>query len=193
MSDYNKIADDELVLLLKRGDPLAFAALYNRYQGLLYIYASKIARDFDIAEDLVQELFVYLWEKRDTIQFNRSVSSFLYTSIRYRFLNLVDKQVVRSDYARSFQLFLDKGEFSVDNYIEEKELNRIIEAEIDNLPSKMREIFLLSRRLNLKNLEIAERLGISEKTVKNQLSLALKLLRERLGLVNFIYLYFFFK
>jgi len=187
---HNKHSDDELVLLIKEGNVIAFEALYNRYKRLLYIYASKVTKDFDAAEDLVQEVFMSIWHKRETLEFRTSVSSYLYTAIRYRFIDLVARNKVRSDYAQGLQLFYDKGDFSVDNYMSEKELSAIIEAEISKLPDKMREIFLLSRKSNLKNKEIAQHLGISEKTVKNQLSLALKTLRDRLGLLAFLYLLF---
>jgi len=88
---------------------------------------------------------------------------------------------------------LDSGENSTDSYIREKELAAIIEKEIYNLPSKMREIFLLSRKDNLSNNEIAARLDISEKTVRNQLSTALKTLKTKLGLATFLLLLIHFK
>jgi RNA polymerase sigma-70 factor (ECF subfamily) len=185
---YNSIPDSELTSLLKSDDQSAFTELYNRYKGLLYIYACKITKDEDIAEDLVQELFINLWDKRETISFKSSVSSYLYSAIRYKFFDLVDKQKVRSDYVHAFQAFLDQGEYATDNYIIEKELSAIIEREVANLPAKMREVFLLSRKMNLSNKEIAERLDISEKTVKNQISAALKTLRLKLGLLTFIFL-----
>jgi RNA polymerase sigma-70 factor (family 1) len=188
MADYRSHTDVELTNLLKSGDQAAFTGIYERYKGLLYIYACKIVKDDDIAEDLVQEIFIYLWDKRQTINFNSSISSYLYSAVRYKFFDLVDHQKVRADYVQAFQEFLDQGEYVTDNYILEKELSALIEKEIANLPAKMREVFLLSRKENLSNQEIAERLDISEKTVKNQLSASLKLLRTKLGLFTFLYL-----
>lgn len=186
MITYDSLADAELTNLLKSNDTVAFTELYNRYKGILYIYACKITKDDDIAEDLIQELFINLWDKRETINFTSSISSYLYSAVRYKFFDLVDKQKVRADYVQAFQLFLDKGEYLTDNYITEKELAATIEKEIANLPAKMREVFLLSRKENLSNKEIAERLDISEKTVKNQLSTALKTLKVKLGLLTFL-------
>ncbi|MDB5157992.1 MAG: polymerase subunit sigma-70 [Mucilaginibacter sp.] len=186
MTAITSYTDVELAELLKSGNQLAFTELYNRYNGLIYIYACKITGDNDIAEDLVQELFVNLWDKRQIINFTSSVSSYLYAAVRYKFFDLVDKQKVRSDYAQNFQLFLDNGEHLTDNYILEKELANIIEKEIDKLPAKMRRVFLLSRKENLTNKQIAVHLDISEKTVKNQLSTALKTLKLKLGLVTFL-------
>jgi len=110
--------------------------------------------------------------------------------VRYRFFDFIDKQKVKSAYAQSFQLFLDKGEFLTDHYIAEKELAALIESEVVKLPHKMREIFELSRKSNLKNAQIAEKLGISEKTVRNQLSLALKTLRSKLSMAILVLLLF---
>lgn len=188
MNAYNSFTDLELTDLLKSGSQSAFTEIYDRYSGLLYVFACKTVKDEDLAEDLVQEVFIYLWDKRHTISFKSSLSSYLYSALRYKFFDLIDKQKVRADYIQAFQLFIDKGEYQTDNYIIEKELTAIIDSEINNLPAKMREIFLLSRKENLGNKEIAERLDISEKTVKNQLSLALKTLRVKLGLLAFIFL-----
>jgi len=183
---HNSLTDAELTDLLKSNDKSAFTELYNRYKGLLYIYACKVTKDDDKAEDLIQELFINLWDKRETINFTSSISSYLYSAVRYKFFDLVDKEKVRADYVQAFQLFLDKGEYLTDNYILEKELSATIEKEISNLPAKMRKVFLLSRKENLSNKEIAERLDISEKTVKNQLSTALKTLKVKLGLLTFL-------
>lgn len=188
MTGYSSLSDSELTDLLKSGDQGAFTEIYNRFKGLLFIYACKVARDEGVAEDLVQELFIYIWDKRQMINFTSSLSSYLYSAIRYKFFDLIDKQKVRTDYVNAFQLFLDKGEYLTDNYIAEKELSAIIEREVSNLPAKMQEVFLLSRKVNLSNKEIAEHLGISEKTVKNQLSTALKILRVKLGFFSFLFL-----
>ena len=188
MIAYNSFSDTELTDLLKSDDQFAFTELYNRFKGILYIYACKITRDNDIAEDLVQDVFIYLWDKRQSINFTSSIGSYLYSSVRYKFFDLIDKQKVRADYVQAFQAFLDQGEYLTDNYISEKELAATIEKEVANLPAKMREVFLLSRKDNLTNKEIAERLNISEKTVKNQLSTALKTLRTKMGLVAFLFL-----
>jgi len=191
MVAYDGLSDKELIAFMRSGDHLAFTEIYDRYHSLLYVYACKIIKDEDLAQDILQELFIYLWDKRDIIDFKTSMSSYLYTAVRFRFFDLVDKQKVRKEYIQNFQIFLDKGEYHTDNYVTERELAAIIEKEINHLPAKLREIFLLSRRENLTNREIADRLKISEKTVKNQLSLALRELRGRLGLFAFFFCMFY--
>lgn len=186
MSSYSSFTDLELTNLLKSGDRTAFLEIYNRFQGLLYVYACKIIKDEEDAEDIVQEVFLYLWDKRSTIILKSSISSYLYSAVRFKFFNLLDRKKIRTDYKTSFQHFLDQGEYVTDNYIREKEFSQLIEKEIAALPDKMREIFELSRKHHLSRKEIAEQLNLSEKTVKNQINNALKILRGKLGIVVFL-------
>ncbi|HMG07426.1 MAG TPA: RNA polymerase sigma-70 factor [Mucilaginibacter sp.] len=180
------LSDTELVDLLQSGDQVAYTQIYDRYQGLLYIYACKITKDEIEAEDIVQEVFFYLWDKRDTIIFNTSLSAYLYSAVRYKFFNLLDHKKVRSNYIDSFKEFIENGNIEADYAIREKELTALIEKEISLLPPKMREIFELSRKAQLSHKEIAEKLNISEKTVKNQVNNALKQLRVKLGMFTFL-------
>ena len=188
MVTYKSLSDEELTALIKADDKHAFTEIYSRFHGLLYLYACKITRDDDIAEDLVQELFINIWDRRQSFIFTSSLASYLYTSIRYKFFDLVDKQKIRADYLQNMQFLLDEGAYDTDNYIAEKELAATIEKAISDLPEKMREVFLLSRKNNLSNKDIAEKLGIAEKTVKNQLSLALKSLKSQIGLHAFLFM-----
>lgn len=185
---YGSLTDFELTKMLVSGDHKAFIEIYNRFQAILYVYACKITMDKGEAEDIVQEVFIYLWDKRTTVILRSSLSSYLYSAVRYKFFNLLDHQKIRRDYKQSFQNFLEHGEYITDNYIREKEFSQLIEKEIAALPDKMREIFELSRRQNLSRTEIAEKLNISEKTVKNQISNALKILRGKLGFFPFLLL-----
>lgn len=186
MAALHTLSDTELIDLLQSGDQNAYTQIYDRYQGLLYIYACKITKDEIEAEDIVQEVFFYLWDKRNTIIFNTSLPAYLYSAVRYKFFNLLDHKKVRSNYIDSFKEFIDNGSIEADYAIREKELILLIEKEILLLPSKMREIFELSRKAQLSHREIAEKLNISEKTVKNQVNNALKQLRVRLGMYTFL-------
>lgn len=188
MTSYHTFTDAELTTLLKKGDLIAFNEIYKRFQGLLYIYACKIVKNNDDAEDIVQEVFLYLWDKRYTIAISNSISVYLYKAVQYKFMNLLDHKKVRTDYKNSFNQFLEKGEFITDHYIRYKEFSQQIEQEVKALPDKMREIFELSRKHHLTRKEIAERLDLSEKTVKNQINNALKILRSRLSVFAFLML-----
>lgn len=186
MAAYSTLLDNELIDLLKSGDQTAYTQIYDRYQGLLFVYACKITKDEDEAEDIVQEVFFYLWDKRSTILFKTSLPAYLYSAVRYKYFNLLDHKKVRANYADSLQEFIEKGDVQADHVIREKELTRLIEKEISLLPPKMREIFELSRKEHLSHKEIAEKLNLSEKTVKNQINNALKELRVKLGMFTFL-------
>ncbi|WP_316786557.1 RNA polymerase sigma-70 factor [Pedobacter frigiditerrae] len=190
MPDYNKHTDQELASLLRDGDQGTFAFIYNKFKASLYLHALRTIKDGDHATDIVQEVFTNLWEKRLSFSPTTSIDNYLYGAVRNRVFNLIAHQNVTDRYAKSIQSFFEKGEFFTDNLIREKELNQIIEKEIDALPKKMREVFLLSRNTDLSHKEIGEVLGISDTTVKKQVGNAVRILRLKINLS--ILLFYFF-
>lgn len=186
--DYGRTTDNELALLLKRNDELAFRELFERYKRELYVFAKNMTHDVDEAEDLIQEVFTSLWENAEKLELKGSISSYLYAAIRYKFLNLVAYKKVRSDYIDIFQKFIEEGGYTTDQYINEKELIALVEKEVAQLPRKMKEVFELSRNTGLSHREIAVKLNLSEKTVKSHIHHALKILRGKLH-VGAIFLY----
>jgi RNA polymerase sigma-70 factor (ECF subfamily) len=191
MPNYSEYSDEELLAFVKKHDVAAFTEIYNRFRGLLYVYSRKITHHGIEAEDIVQDIFIKLWDNRASISLKSSLSSYLYTAVRYKFFDLVAHQKVRSDYAEVFQDFLNVYGNPVEEYVNEKELAQLIEREVANLPEKMRQVFELSRSNGLSHKEIALRLGIAEKTVKNQVNNALKTLRTKLGSAAFLLLFFY--
>jgi len=190
MADYRTLSDQELTGLLKNGDQAAYAMIYQRYYRLLYIHALKKLNDEEEAKDIIQELFTTLWTKRETILQDTNFAAFLYTSVRNRVLDYFSHQKVASRYIDSLQGFIDTDPVSADDRVHERELLEFIQAEIQSLPPKMREVFLLSREENLSHKEIAEQLGISEQTVSKQISNALKVLRYKMGASVFVFFLF---
>jgi len=191
MQLYTSFSDNELFYLMQDGDRTAFEEIYKRFNGVLFIYACKMVQDKEDARDIVQEIFIYLWSNPD-IRINSQLSAYLYTAVRYKIFDWLDKNKSKSNYLSSLESFIDAGECMTDNYIREKEFAEIIEKEISLLPPKMREIFEMSRRQHLSQKEIAERLHISDKTVKKQMSNALKVLRLKLTSVLLVVLTFYF-
>ncbi|MET4083275.1 RNA polymerase sigma-70 factor (ECF subfamily) [Pedobacter sp. UYP30] len=179
MYNYNNFTDNELFELSQGGDQSAFEEIYKRFSGLLYIYAKKLIKNDEDAQDIVQEVFVYLWNNQK-IRLNAQLSAYLYTAVRYKIFDWIDKNKIRTNYATSLRTFIEQGELVTDNYLREKELIAIIEKEVNKLPSKMRQIFEMSRNLHLSQKEIALQLQISDKTVKKQMGNALKILRLKL-------------
>lgn len=127
-------------------------------------------------------------DERTTLVVNENLSGYLYTSVRNRILDFISSQKVRANYVTHLQSFIAKNEIVTDYSVRVSLFKQLIDQEIARLPQKMREIFEMSRRDQLSNKEIAEKLGLSEKTVKNQINNSLKILRKRLG--TLIYLNF---
>ncbi|WP_316815318.1 RNA polymerase sigma-70 factor [Pedobacter nyackensis] len=187
MSIYDDISDQELTDLLIVGDKKAFQEIFERYSRVMYVYAKNLVRDADEAEDLVQDIFTSLWDKAGELDLKSTLSSYLYCAVRYRFINLVVRKKVRTDYAASFQKLIDLGNYTTDHYINEKELRSLIEKEVAKLPEKMREVFELSRNAGLSHREIAVQLNLAEKTVKNHINHALKILRGKFELASILF------
>ncbi|WEK18985.1 MAG: RNA polymerase sigma-70 factor [Candidatus Pedobacter colombiensis] len=178
------VSDEELLLLFKAGDRRAYEQIYNRYWAIMYIYARKIMADADDAQDIVQEVFTYIWHKGEALNINTSLSLYLYTSVRYRIFDLLDHKKVRADYKTYLQQFIQEGEYITDDQLRERELIAVIEKEVSALPPKMREMFELSRKEGLSHKEIAEKLGVSDLTVKKQVSNAVKILKGKLKIFS---------
>jgi len=172
-------SDLELLSEFKMGSPAAFKVIYERYWQLLYVAACKVLKDEDEAEDVVQEVFVSLLNKRDSLELSGALSSYLFTSVRYKVFDFISRKKVRLSYEESINQYVIQGNCNTDQALIEKEINATMEQEIQNLPKKMKEVFELSRKSELSHKEIATALNISDKTVKKQISNALKLLKPR--------------
>jgi RNA polymerase sigma-70 factor (family 1) len=188
-SIYNAYSDHKLSLLLNQGDRKAFVEIYDRYYSLLYLYAYKKLKEREEAKDAVQDVFIALWNRREEIRFDISLSGYLYRSVRNRALNIFAHKNIESKYLASLDEYLKANHEGTDYLIREKEIAALIEIEINNLPLKMREVFLLSRTENLTYKEIAEKLNISETTVNTQMKRALKALRTKLGIYVYIFIF----
>jgi len=183
---YSNLSDQELAGLLRQSDQRAFGELYTRYKGVLHGHAYKKLGNLEEARDLIQELFSALWNRRDTLPDTHNLSGYLYTTLRNRILDFVAHQQVEHKYLRSLQNFITEANFITDRQVRERELTRLIEDAVNELPPKMREVFLMSRQAGKSHKEIAEELNISESTVKNHIKAALKVLRTKLGLLAYI-------
>lgn len=186
MKPYYRYSDEELVTLLKKSNQEAFAEIYQRYRFLLYAHAYKKLANQEESRDVVQEVFTVLWTKRETLTFNTTFKGYMYTAVRNRILNIFDHRQVKTTYIKSMTDFQMSDYIAADEQIRSRQMSEMIEAEIDALPAKMKQVFLLSRRHHLSHKEIAEKLSISEKTVDRQISNSLKILKRKLGLVVFI-------
>ncbi|HWW41612.1 RNA polymerase sigma-70 factor [Pedobacter sp.] len=191
MASYSSFSDMELTALLKKGDHEAFVEIYNRFKAPLYVHAYNKLRNTEEAKDTIQELFTKLWNNRESLTLTHDLISYLYASVRNRVFRQIERKGLESGYISSIQDTIQNGYNFTDHQVREKQLSAIIEKEIEALPAKMKEVFVLSRKMNLSHKEIAEHLGIAEPTVKKQVNNALKILRVKLGI--FVYLIFLLK
>lgn len=165
---------------IRNGDKAAFRAVINLYYKEVYWYAKSLGRDDTLAKDLTQETFFTLWKKRDKLSDGVVVKGWLYKSVRNKFLDHVKKY--RKETYLLETAFVETLD-TVARYENQEIFKRkmeIIDMEIQNLPKKCSKVFLLSKKEGLTNIEIADYLGVSLKTVEGHLTKALKILREKL-------------
>lgn len=162
-------------------DKKTFEQLFKSHFVALTAFAKKYVKDLDLSKEIVHDVFVNLWDKRETIDADKPIKSYLYTSVHNRCLNAIrdhkkfdtsEKTLKKADVAMSWNY-----EDNMDELELEEKINRSIAA----LPDKCKEAFVLSRFEQLKYNEIATKLDISVKTVESHISKALKILRENLS------------
>lgn len=175
---------DELTATLGRTDEKAFEDVFITYFKGLHSYAYTILKDDVIAEEMVQNVFFKLWEKKEQIAIQTSLKAYLYKAVYHESLNYLKHQKVKSVH----QAYVMHSTDHTNNLAEKKlhmvEFENKLQKAINDLPEQCRTIFQLSRFEELKYREIADTLGLSIKTVENQMGKALKVLR--LKLVEFL-------
>ena len=170
--------DDELLILLQKGNERAFTAIYERYHKLLFVVAYKYLKDNDSAKDAVQQIFLKLWESRTLFSISINLINYLYTILKNHLLN-----AIRNNYTaleKNYELAQEAIEYENEilSKLEEKEMTEQLYRAINDLPEQKKAVCLYKLRDNLSNLEIAEKMQISIPTVKTHYSQAIKLLRE---------------
>jgi len=183
MAPYHELNDDRLTALLKEGDDRAFTAIYDRYFWLLHSHAYKWLRNREDAKDIIHELFSNLWSKRKILTFQDKLAPYLYASVRNRIFNQLARDKYAVQYSDRLESFMKQGECITDHLVRERMLMEIIENGIAEMPRKMREVFELSRKQQLSHKEIADKLGISEATVRKHIQHALKILRPKFEMI----------
>jgi len=171
------MADRDSIPMSDHLDERSFELLFRKFFPVLMRFARKFLPDEDDAREVIHQVFINLWEKRDEVDTSTPFKSYLFTSVHNRCLNRIrDKKKFADEEMPDLA-----GETNVETHMEAMELESKIRQVIGTLPEKCREIFELNRFEGLKYAEIAEKLGISVKTVENQMSKALKILREKLA------------
>jgi RNA polymerase sigma-70 factor (ECF subfamily) len=171
-----------LVKQLKRRSEEAFTRLYLLYSGQIYGFALQLTKSVADAEDILQETFIRLWDNSSKLSPDTSFKSYLFKITYHLAIDYFRKQINSVDFHRFIES--DFYQLATENNIEQQitleEYRKQIAASVAKLTPRQQEIFHLSREEELSAKEISERLGISEKTVNNQLSLILAILRTDL-------------
>jgi RNA polymerase sigma-70 factor (ECF subfamily) len=181
MTDFSKLNEEELISLLQQDKLGAFREIYTRYWKVLYAEAYQRLKSKELSEEIVQELFTAVWHKRYAINVKTTLGGYLYSSVSNLVIDYYRKELVRLKYKESLKVVYSEADTSTEDAIMLKDMMQSIESEVNQLPDKCRSVYELSRIENKTNKEIAQYLGISEKTVENHLTKALKRLRLNLG------------
>lgn len=171
---------DQLITTLRAGDIAAFEMLFRTYYQSLCNYACTFVRDPEEAEEVVQNTFTNIWEKRDTLSIHTGVKPYLYAMVRNACLNQLKHAKIKQQHAAMEIAVGERSVESVSRTVEASELEVRIQEAMSKLPEQCRLVFKLSRFEDLKYAEIAEQLNISIKTVENQMGKALRVMREQL-------------
>jgi len=172
--------DVMLIKALKKGEEKAYNFLINNYQQKLHTYALGLTKDFYLAEDVVQNTFVYIWSHRSNLKDNFSIKNYLYRAI---YNECIDYYRKRKAVTALEKKYID----ALNTIVEEENENSIeklialVKREIENLPPKCKRTFLLSKQEGLTNVEIAEYLNVSIKSVEAHITKAFSILRKTVG------------
>ena len=178
-SSKSTATDTDLLCRLVQDDAVAFTELYHRYQEKLYTLAVKFIKDEDTAQDIIQQVFMQLWENRKTLAVDVSLQNYLFTMVKNRILNLMRQEnaTIQKFYEYTQQRVSDE------TWIEREQKDALIQqlrTQLDTLPAQRRQICMMKIYEKKNNQEIADALGITVQTVKNQYSAAVKTLREKM-------------
>lgn len=169
-----------LIEALKQGEAQAYTFLVEQYHHKLCVYAFSLSHDHDNAEDIVQDVFISVWQQRNKLKADFSIQGFLYKLVYNKFIDDYRKQqsvmVLEKKYIEALDTIME----DVDETRLEK-LIGLVKVEIQQLPPKCKQTFLLSKQDGLTNFEIAEYLNVSIKTVEAQMTKSFSIIRKKVG------------
>eukprot|EP01133_Synstelium_polycarpum_P002973 gene2973-3419_t len=170
--------EHELLSRLREGDADSFKEIYERYRQRVYLYALKISKSDDVADEIAQEVFIRLWEKRMQINTEMSFEGYIKKITLHHVLNHLKKVARERTLQEQVFVYIDQIRNSTEEGIYEKELVRVYHEAVEQLPPQKKLIYKMSRNEELTHDEIAEKLNISKNTVKNHMVEATKFIRS---------------
>jgi RNA polymerase sigma-70 factor (family 1) len=177
--NVSQLTDAALMDGVRNDDRKAFRELYDRYQDKMYLLAFRKVHSKEIAEEIVQEVFVDLWEKRHRLNISE-IRNYIFRSVKNGVLDYVRAQIVRQNYAKEFALQPEPASNDADDTLALRELTTAIDEGMDNLSDKTREIFKYNRLESLSADEIANILNIPKRTVEYHITVGLRTMRTAL-------------
>lgn len=175
------LSDEELFLLIRSGEEAAFSEIYNRYwKKLLTVAINKTDGNVEEAEEIVQDIFVSLWKRRDQLELSSNLGNYLAASVKYRVIKNLARKDLRRRYESENPHIFSTSDNSTQDWLDFEELQSRLEALVAALPERCQLIYRMSRENGYSQKEIAGELSISEKTVEAHLGKALKSLRNGL-------------
>lgn len=174
------VSDKVLLQRIAGDDSVAFTILYRRYWEELFMVAVKVLRDKTEAADVLQDVFLSLWNRRHELQIIGPLSHYLHAAIRYKAIHHIEKNITRHDYLAVLADVSPEG-LSPDAEINLhlKDLQRALNKAVTQMPPKMQEVYKLSRQEQQSHKEIAEKLSVSVETVKKHIQHALQLIKRK--------------
>lgn len=186
-----RLRDSELVAMMQNGDKAAFGVLFDRYYDLLHTFAKHIVKDSCVAEDIIQNVFVKMWMRKERINSKLSVRNYLLVAVRNE---LFDYMRLRYNLLRSDinDALLDIADSDTDiyDYVDVRERAGFIDSAMRSMPDKRREIFAMRYDRNMTNAEIAHALNLSVRTVEKHMDLTIKQIRKTISVVALIFAMF---
>ncbi len=177
----SQLSDPEIVQGIRQGRESAFEQMFRTYYERLVHYAGSMLKDEDEAEEMVQTVFLGIWEKRESLEITLSLKAYLYRAVHNHCLNRIKHYGVRETHREYSLYYQPQGYDSVTDAIHGSELEERIERAVSRLPEQCQVIFRMSRFDELRYQEIADQLGLSIKTIENQIGKALRILRQELA------------
>jgi RNA polymerase sigma-70 factor, ECF subfamily len=181
MNDFNSYTNEELMQEIKADNMFAFDALYRKYNKKLYKFGYSILKSKEDSENLIQDVFLNLWENRHKVEKNASIQSYVFTIAYNSAISILRKKTKDFQFVEYLKSLQEITEEPVNVELEYNELTAKLDKIINELPQRQKEVYLLHKVEGLKYNVIAEQLHISVNTIENHMSRALKTIREKLG------------
>ena len=192
MKDFTLYNDEELMQEIKADNMFAFDVLYKKYSKKLYKFGYSILKSKEETENLIQDVYLNLWENRHKVEKDSSVKSYVFTITYNSAISVIRKKAKESQFVEYLKSLQQINIEPVNVELEYNELTKKLDEIVKALPQRQKEVYLMHKVDGLKYSEITERLHISVNTIENHMSRALKTIRKKLGNYSLIAILFWY-